>query len=524
MDSLTGTSASEWLVKEFEKPASYNLDFVIDFALQPENVGDQGINFRGSQAPTHSFWMNAIGGDDQLRQRTAFALSQIFVISGSEMTSEQLFIRPTAVAHFQDVLVDNAFGNFRDLLTDVTYAPAMGMYLTYLKSEKADPDTGRMPDENYAREVMQLFTIGLNELNMDGTPKLGGDGKPIETYSTSDVTEMAKVFTGLSLNGSVFYSSLNPPNQPALYQPLKMFEHKHSAEAKQIFGTYIPPNTPGDESISMALDALFEHPNVAPFISRQLIQRFVTSDPDPAYVERVARTFEKGTYTLPDGTVVGTTGRGDMKAVIAAILMDEEARSDAARQDPTFGKIREPVLRFTHWARAFGASQLSPWDSWMLFNTGRTEALSQGPYKSQSVFNYYRPGYVAPGTATGSADMTVPELQITNASTVVGYTNFMTYFVYRRALDRGEEGPASSFIANYDEAFALADRPAELVEYLDDVLTYGELSDALEARIVEAITPLSIEDDPNTARDGPIVRVATAILLIMTSPDYVVQR
>ncbi|MGB3625883.1 MAG: DUF1800 family protein, partial [Henriciella sp.] len=474
-------------------------------------------------APTHSFWMNAIGGDDQLRQRTAFALSQIFVISGSEMASDQLFIRPTAVAHFQDVLVENAFGNFRDLLHDVTYSPAMAMYLTYLKSEKADPETGRMPDENYAREVMQLFTIGLNELNPDGTLKLDGNGDPIETYSTSDVTEMAKVFTGLSLDTPVFYSKLNPPDQDALYRPLVMFDHKHSSEPKRIFGTVIPANTPGEQSIDMALDTLFEHPNVGPFISRQLIQRFVTSNPDPAYVARVAAAFERGTYELPDGTVVGTTGRGDMKAVIAAVLMDEEARSDAARRDPTYGKIREPVLRFTHWARAFNASQLSPWDSWMLFNTALPEALYQGPYKSQSVFNFYRPGYVAPGTATGAAEMTVPELQITNATTVVGYTNFMTYFVYRRGLTR-EDAQATSFIANYDEAFSLADRPAELVDYLDDALTNGELSDALESRIVEAITPLSIEDDPDNLRDGPIVRVGTAILLIMTSPDYVVQR
>lgn len=511
------------MVKEFQKPASYNLPFVIDYALRPEYLTDKIVTFHGAQAPTHSFWMNAIGGDDQLRQRTAFALSQIFVISGSEMASQQLFNRPTAVAHFQDILVDNAFGNFRDLLEDVTYSPAMGIYLTYLRSEKADPNTGRMPDENYAREIMQLFTIGLNELNPDGTLKLDGNGKPIETYSIADIPEMAKVFTGLSLDTPIFYSSLNPPDQEALYKPMVMFDHKHSTAPIRIFDTFIPANTPGDQSIDMALDALFEHPNVAPFISRQLIQRFVTSNPDPAYVARVAAAFERGTYTLPDGTVVGTTGRGDMKAVIAAVLMDEEARSDAARNDPTFGKIREPVLRFTHWARAFEASSLTPWDSWMLWNTGRPEALYQGPYKSQSVFNFYRPGYVAPGTLTGASEMTVPELQITNANTVVGYANFMTYFIYRRAMLRDDE-TSTSFIANYDEAFALADDPAALVDYLDSVLTYGELSETLETRIVEAITPLSIEDDPNNQRDGPIVRVGTAILLIMTSPDYVVQR
>ena len=283
---MAGTDASDWLIAEFNKPATTNINFVVNFTEQNRNA-DGYVTYEGNQGPSHSFWTNAITGDDQLRQRTAYALSQILVVSHDE-NSSQLFDYPNMVAYYQDRLVENAFGDFRTLLEEVTYSPAMGLYLTYWQNEKGNPETGRVPDENYAREIMQLFTIGLLELNDDGTPKTDAAGDTIETYTNSDITGLAKVFTGLSLEANNFYAGLNSGDPSAHYSPMKMFDNKHSPLEKKFLGTTIPANTDGATSIDTALDTLFNHPNVGPFIGRQLIQRFTVSDPSPAYVQRVA--------------------------------------------------------------------------------------------------------------------------------------------------------------------------------------------------------------------------------------------
>ncbi|MGB2178916.1 MAG: DUF1800 domain-containing protein, partial [Hyphomonas sp.] len=314
LDQLTGTSGAAWLVQEFAKPATLNLDWVVNFMDQPNSRTVEGyINDRGGAAPTYSFWINAITADDQLRQRVAFALSQIIVVSHHE-TASATYNRPRAVAYYQDILTRNAFGNYRDILEEITYSPAMGLYLTYYQSQKEDPATQRMPDENYAREIMQLFTIGLNELNLDGTEKTGADGQPIPTYDNTDVTGLAKVFTGLSLNSADFFDSIWDVPESLQSTPMKVFPEYHSTSAKTFLGVTIPAGTSGPESIDIALDTLFEHPNLAPFISRQMIQRMVTSNPSPDYVRRVATAFENGSYTLPDGNTVGDGRRGSMEA------------------------------------------------------------------------------------------------------------------------------------------------------------------------------------------------------------------
>ena len=524
IDSLTGTSVSAWLEKEFDKPASLNLDWVVNFMDQPGSRTVEGyINDQGAAAPTYSFWINAIQADDQLRQRTAFALSEILVVS-RDPSSTALYNRPRAIAYFQDILTDNAFGNFRDLLEEVTYSPAMGLYLTYYQNQKEDPATSRMPDENYAREVMQLFTIGLDELNHDGTPKTGGDGQRIPTFDNSDVTGLAKVFTGLSLNSSGFTDSIWNVSESLQSTPMKIFPSYHSSSEKKFLDTTIQAGTGGAASIDAALDALFNHPNMGPFLSRQMIQRLVTSDPSPGYVDRVATAFENGRYTLPDGVVVGDGRRGDMEAMIAAILMDGEARSDTSLSDNTFGKIREPVLRFTHWARAFKASSVTPQNTFNPYDPGLSAALGQEPYMSPSVFNFFRPGYVAPGSATGEAGMTVPELQITNSSTTVSYANYMTYFAFALASQFGNDKQKNSLIPNYSTERALAGNPDALLDHLDLVLTSGSLSNETRANIKQAIQAIPMTNGNNSSLDGPGTRVGMAVLMIMTSPDYIVQR
>ncbi len=522
INTLTGTSPSDWIVAEFNKPASLNLAYVLAEISEPDARDMNGeLTFEKRQTPTFSFWINAIDGDDQLRQRMAFALSQILVISHSE--GNFLFQVPNTVAHYQDILVSHAFGNYRDLLEAVTYSPAMGEYLTYLQNIKGDPATGRMPDENYAREVMQLFSIGLVELEQDGDV-VTQNGVPVEIYDNTDVTGLAKVFTGLSLKGGEFFFDFRTLPPDALHSPMEVYPQWHSDLEKTFLGTTIPAGTGPTQSIDIALDTLVDHPNTAPFLARQLIQRFVTSHPEPDYIQRVATAFADGEYVLPNGSTVGDGRRGDLSATIAAVLFDPDARDAANRNDDSFGKIREPVLRFVHWARAFDAGTVTPELTFPLWNTTFGGGLSQAPYKSPSVFNFYRPGYIAPGTETGAAGLTMPELQLVNANSVSNYANFMTYFVFAFAASNTGQPEATSFIPDYTDELALADDPVALVDHLDLLLAYGRTSDESKATIITFLNDIPLDNPSDPNYNGPFLRVALAVLMMMTSPDYTVQR
>ncbi len=588
--ALTGSSPSQWLLAEFAKSPSLNTPIIETYLSQPDDEvlceddeeedpeddeedgeeneneegedleddeeGDEGddgdeeesecqvedeeeINFLATISPGFAFWTNAISGSDQVRQRMAFALSQIMVVSNTG--GEVLTDIPQAMGYYQDILTTHALGNYRDLLEAVTYSPAMAYYLTYLANRKGDPTTGRVPDENYAREIMQLFTIGLVELNMDGTPVLDGNGDPIETYTNADITGLAKVFTGLATqcadfdDGSLCEEEDDYVPEQAFAQRMQAFTQFHSNLEKSFLGNTIPAGTGPETSVNMALDILFNHPNVPPFISRQLIQRFVTSNPSPAYVERVATAFAAGSYTLPDGSVVGDARRGDLQATLAAILFDDDARSQLYETDDTFGKIREPVIRFTNWARAYNVNSVTPQHQVLLWNTSSPSLLGQQPYGAPSVFNFYRPGYVAPGTLTAAAGLTVPELQIVNAATTPGYINFMTAFISEGAQNRAEnnitailtdegipfdiEAVKVSFRPNYDFEFDLATDATALVDRIEAVMTYITLSPETKAGIVDAVEAITIDSVESQA-----FSVHLAILLVMTSPDYLVQR
>jgi uncharacterized protein (DUF1800 family) len=516
IDKVMAMGLEQWLLNEFQKSPSLHLESVL------EEFPDDG-DFRddnGNPLPelvfltSNSVWKRAIKGNDQLRQRMAFALSQILVVS----VNSNLRQVPQTMAHYADILTQGAFGNYRDLLENVTYSPAMSVYLTYLRNEKADPDTGRVPDENYARELLQLFTLGLVELNPDGTPVEGSGGGEIELFDNGDITELAKVFTGLSFGGSPFYTSIRQLPFEAYYTPLSGFDAFHSMEPKNFLNVSIPAGTGAQESIDLALDGIFAHPNVGPFLARQMIQRFVTSAPSPEYVARVAAAFDAGRYELPSGAGTGNGQRGDLRAVIAAILFDERARGDAARKEVTFGKLREPVVRFTHWARAFEINSADASNQSALRNTGDAQLLGQHPYASPSVFNFYRPGYIAPGTETGAANLTAPELQITNATSVVGYPNFITAYALGQAPTGNRPGP-DTFVSDYADEAALAADPEALLDRLDLLLTHGTLLQETRQRITDIIEIL----DGGTEQ-GRQLRARVASILVMTSPEYIVLR
>lgn len=541
LDTLVGTAPSEWIVSQFNMQPTLNLPR-IDALLQLDQTPEDDFSEFAGHTPQLSFYVNALTGPDQLRQRVAFALSEILVVSN--FGGDFLFFEPRALGYYQDIMVQGAFGNYRDILQDVTYSPAMAYYLTYLGNRKGDAETGRMPDENYARELMQLFTIGLTELNMDGTPVRDGNGNPVETYDNSDITGLAKVFTGLSFNCYFFDLSWDEDcefdQESDVDEPMQVYDTFHSEQSKSFLGLTIPAGTQGGESIEQALDHIFAQDSLPPFVSRQLIQRLVTSHPSGDYIERVANAFADGSYSLPDGTAVGTGERGDMRATVAAILFDEEARAEPDIVGHTFGKIREPIVRFANWARAFDAGTISPEATVQLWYTTGADALAQQAYKSPSVFNFFRPGYVAPGTETGARGLTMPEYQLITTSTIAGYANFMTFFVLNQAEGYTDETlenifgfrqlsfhPArarTSFIADYSEEIALATDPVALVDHLDELLTYGTLSDATRTNIIDFVSELPLENEFDPDYDGPRTRAQLAALTILTSPDFLVQR
>jgi uncharacterized protein (DUF1800 family) len=449
-------------------------------------------------AAIESFWTQAVRAPDQLRQRVTFALSEIFVISAA---SGELSVRSEPNAAFMDTLASNAFGNFRTLLEGVARSPAMGWFLSHLSNDKEDPATGRIPDQNFAREVMQLFSIGLWELNPDGSRKVDGNGQLIPTYGQAEIAGMSRVFTGLGwANGW-----LGPYdwNQPMAYHP----EHVSTSEKRIVRGVTIPANTSGPESVRIALDTLFNHPNTGPFISEQLIKRLVTSNPSRVYVGRVAAAFANN----------GAGQRGDMRAVIKAVLMDPEARDPARTQDAQWGKLREPILRFSAWMRAFKASssagRLSIWAY-----GDPLDDVAQAPLKPPSVFNWFRPDYSPPG-AIRAAGWVAPEFQITHESSTTSYANIVTDVV-ANGFDVRDVLPSNPpVVPNYTAELALAAQSDALLDHLNLLLMGGQLSASTRATIKTAIDAI-----PTSASNASLRRVQTAVALCMISTDFVVQR
>lgn len=498
IESLASSGYMLWLEDQFTKPQSLHRGYMDSMATTTGQSATQN-HFH------ESFWQQAVTGQDQLRQRVAFALSQIFVVSFQDSTIGN---HPRGVASYYDTLGAHAFGNYRNLLQAVSLHPMMGIYLTSMRNQKESGT--RVPDENYAREVMQLFSIGLYELNQDGSPKMI-DNKPVETYTNADIAGLAKVFTGWSWAGpdksdSRFFGGSPDPNRD--WMPMQSYPKYHSSSEKRFLGAVIPASATPEDSLRIALDTLFNHPNVGPFIGGQLIQRLVTSNPSPQYISRVAAAFAN------DGNGV----RGDMRAVIRAILLDPEARADVSPETPNAGKLREPVVRLANWMRAFNARSTS--GRFLMGNLDDPlNSLGQTPMRSPSVFNYYRPGYVPPNTAIAATGMVAPEMQITGETSVVGYLNFM-----RDAIPNGT-GSSRDIKSAYDVELSLADSPDRLVDRVSLLLMANQMSAELRGQILTAINSVTISTTNATAAaTARKNRVNLAIFLAMASPEYLVQK
>ncbi len=474
-----GTSA--WLDDQFTQPRTQSH---YDWMLARGYAVDTNINnFSGTE---NTLWRKLISSPDLLRQRLTLALSEIFVVS---MAGLPVAWRGFVAANFMDTLEANAFGTYRTLLEAVSLSAGMGLYLNMRGNQKEDAVTGRVPDENYAREVLQLFSIGLVELAVDGTPR---GGVLTDTYGQDTITGLARVFTGWDFDG---YSRIETS---WAQRPMVLNATRHSTLAATFLGSTIAANTEGRAALMMALDTIANHANVAPFIGRQLIQRLVSSNPSAAYVGRVAAAFNNN----------GAGVRGDLKAVIKAVLLDDEARRDPSAADTARGKLREPIVRFVQWARTFGLG--SPTGLWNIGNLSDPAArLGQSPLRSPSVFNFYRPGYVPPNSALGTANITAPEFQITNESTVVGWANYAQSFVAR--------APGET-IADYGREIALASDANALVRRVSLLLAADGLAADTLATITTAVASISDASDA-----GKLNRVYAAIHLVLCAPEYLVQ-
>jgi uncharacterized protein (DUF1800 family) len=485
---------------------------------------DNRANKDGASPATveSSFYQEAMTDDDQLRQRVTYALSQIFVVSMLDLSLSGS--KSQSAASYLDTLAQNSFGTYRALLGAVAVHPAMGQYLSTMGNRKEDPAVGRIPDQNFAREVMQLFSIGLVQLDLDGTPKPG----PVYTYGPSDIDGLSRVFTGFSWAGpdtsaQRFFNNPDAQAQDRLYTPMQPYAQFHSLSEKDFLGKVIPAQAVSrpDQNLDTALDTLAAQPNVAPFISRQLIQRLVTSNPSPRYVARVATVFND------DGHGV----RGNLGAVVRAILLDKEARERFVFVRDTYGKVREPVLRLTAFLRAYNAQSDS--GKYLIASTDDpgTE-LAQSPLRARSVFNFYRPGYVSPGGPAEARGMVLPEMQITNESSVAGYANFMIASVRYGVGAHGVDGraPRCDVQPDYTAATALADDPASLVDDTLARLIGQHVDPTLKTQIVDAVTSVEV---PALRPDGSNAdyvakqrqnRVYAAVVLTLASPEFVVQR
>ncbi|PYS50044.1 MAG: hypothetical protein DMF68_08310 [Acidobacteria bacterium] len=449
-----------------------------------------------------SFFQRALTGQDQLRQRVSFALHKILVVSGRDLNN-----MPSWVGPYLQTLDRDAFGNFRQILEDVTLNPGMGNYLDMLGNTRVNPN------ENYAREIMQLFSVGVDQLNPDGTPKLDAQGNRIPTYDQTTITNFARVFTGWVLAPQKKWPVDGTTNVLNYQDPMVLSSNTNTydtASKTLLNGVVAPAIVTGQNAtvyktneLKIALDNIFNHPNVGPYISRELIKQLVTSNPSPAYVQRVAATFNDN----------GQGVRGDMKAVIAAILIDPEARGDA-KTDPNYGRLREPVQLVTNMLRTFNASS-----DGNISNTGTRFGLlldmDQDLFNPPTVFSYFPADYSVPGTNS----LFGPEFGILSTSDAFRRANFVNALLL---ANNGNGFPVAipdrptGTQLNYSSYQALAGNPQQLVDSLDAAMMHGTTSPSMKASIVQAVT--------NIASSNAALRTQTAIYLIATSSQYQVER
>ena len=497
---VAGMGPEAWLNEQFALPATQypaypwmpanRADACVDNRTQPVRADSYCARDNYSLFPLQlQFFRNALTQPDQLRARMAFALSQIMVTSGVDNS------RNYAMRHYQQLLADHAFGNFYDLLLAVTLSPVMGDYLDMVNNNKSNPATGADPNENYGREILQLFSVGTYLLNADGTQQLDAAGKPLFTYDLAQIKGFSRAFTGWTYQPlpSAASRANNPRNYLGAMLPV---DSNHETGSKVLLaGVTSPAGMTMQQDLAFAHQNIFNHPNVGPFIGKQLIQKLVTSEPTPSYVARVTAVFNNN----------GVGQRGDLRAVLRAILTDPEARG-ARKIDPAYGKLLEPVLFMTGTARALGAASDGA------YLRSQSAALGQFVFYAPSVFNHYPFDYVVPGTR-----LLGPEFGVQTSSTAINRANFANGMVFSASISPdptiyGSTGTQLD-LAPYQ---ALAQDPAALADRLDRDLLAGAMSPAMRDAIVGAVNAVASSD--------PLTRARTGAYLVVTSPQYQVQR
>jgi uncharacterized protein (DUF1800 family) len=486
-DRVISMRFEAWVDEQLQQPASLQLPHLralprpqFLFQLQPDRVD---IWFR-----------NTLHGPDQLRQRVAFALSEVMVVSQLGALGNMTY----SLADYYDVLARNAFGNYRDLMEEVTLHPAMGVYLSMLGNEKPDVALNIRPDENYARELMQLFSIGLVQLEQDGTEVLDNQGIPLPTYSQPIIESFAHVYTGWNYSGAPSFPQARP-NDFNQTTPMQLYPTYHDMGEKSVLnGEVIPAGLTGDQDLDAALDNIFYHSNVGPFIAIRLIQRLVTSNPSPQYIARVARVFDNN----------GAGVRGDLGAVVKAILLDAEARPDIPMD--LDGKVKEPLLRITQLWRAYNATSASgryPLEAAYIF-------FGQGPLQSPSVFNFFSPYYAPPGEIQDSS-LVAPELGIASEYQNTLMTNYLFYQALGLTSESENLGEDDIYIV-IDDEMAIADDPDALIDMVAGKLLGGQISPTLREEITRMLALLPV--------NGLAIRTSEVIYFISSSPEYAYQR
>ena len=511
--SVRTSGFKTWLERQMAMTGPTGWDW-----LNNKGYGDvmNPANYYDNHYPgDYMIWSQLMTAPDTLRKRVSLAMSEFFVVS---LTSLDLSWRSHAIAHYWDTLNFHAFGNYRDLLEAITLNPAMGYFLN-TRGNQRENSQGRQPDENYAREVMQLFSIGLNTLNADGTVQMSG-GLPVPAYTESDVSNLARIFTGYDVdmrqNVDTNVSGRNVPNTTYVRLPMRMIVSRHSVLAATFLGTTIAqraasPTGNATEDVARAalktaLDAIFNHPNVGPFFGKQMIQRLVTSNPSAAYVARVAAAFNNN----------GAGVRGDLAYVFAAVLMDDEARGPTGLTSPEFGKLREPMVRLAQWGRTFGITSTS--GGWQIPDQSQSGTnLGQSPLRAPSVFNFFRPGY-APASTTLTAGTVVPEFQLLNESSTGGYLNFIMGTI---SAGIGPGNPRD-MQASYTPELALVLDATALVRRVSLLLSGGQVSAANQLAMVSALenTPLTAA----SSASAKLNRVRAAVLMVMACAQYLIQK
>jgi uncharacterized protein (DUF1800 family) len=480
-----------WLDRQFSLPAPSHLTYLAQQA--PRTMNGKPVDEMAYEA----IWQQWLYSPAQLRARMSFALSQIFVVSNIAPDLE-----PTAMASYMDMLNRNAFGNYRQLLEDVTLHPAMGYYLNMIESEKENPDKGTHPNENYPREVLQLFSIGLVQLNLDGTPKKDAEGKTIPTFNEDVVKGFAKAFSGWSFGArDTTKSDMFANGDENWTVPMQAWASKHSTATKLLLdGKTISAGQTPQQDLAAALDSIANHPNVAPFISRRLIQRLVSSNPTPAYIQRVATIFTNN----------GAGARGDLRAVVQAILTDPEARDPSTVTSVLYGKQREPVIRFANMLRALNAKSISGHNE-IHYLDSADNALGQSPLLAPSVFNFFSPDFKSPGEIATSG-MNAPEFQATTETTVVGALNFFA----RLVKDGGYGYKVNQLKLEFSLFDDVAGDAGALIDKINLIFMNQGISAATRTSMMRAINSIDVKSKTE--------RIRAALILTAVAPEFVIQK